>query len=171
MRGGFWVMAIFATGWAVAGLHAAGFPPIALAVPVLISLLILAAAHARPQPATQGTPQRGRTIARWSLVEGAAIAAAAMLLPRLHHRDALFPVVALIVGAHFLPLARALPVRLYYATGLGLMLIGLIGFALPAPMRPLAVGLGAAAMLWGTGLARLIAPAAPTATQAPTAPA
>jgi hypothetical protein len=97
-----------------------------------------------------------KLIARWSLVEGGAIALASNLLSRMHRTDCMFSAVAVIVGLHFFPLARGIPARQYYVTGGGLILVGLAGLLLPALERPITVGLSAAMILWGTAIYRLL---------------
>jgi energy-converting hydrogenase Eha subunit E len=59
------------------------------------------------------------------------------------------PVVAIIVGLHFLPLARWLPGPIYYLTGALLVVVGLAGAAVQEPtVRILTVCIGAAGVLW-----------------------
>jgi hypothetical protein len=72
--------------------------------------------------------------------------------------------VAVIVGLHFLPLARVFEVPLYYWTGV-LSVLGVLGCSLirDAGMRLLCAGLTMAAVFWLTSLllllqARLIGP-------------
>ena len=152
MRSGYWVVAMFATGWASAGLLGAGYPPVTIVLPVLISAALLIWAYATPSTAGALGSHTRRLLARWSLVEGLAIVVAVNLLHRTHQADATFSVVAMIVGLHFLPLARQIPVQLYYLTAAGLVLCGAAGMLLPAGQRPLAVGLGAAGVLWATAV-------------------
>jgi hypothetical protein len=90
-----------------------------------------------------------------SAIEGVAIFVVANLLVRTHHSDARFPAIAVIVGLHFLPLARGIPLRTYYTTGVVLIAIGAAGLALSDPARSLFVGLGCACVLWATGAYRL----------------
>jgi hypothetical protein len=155
MRSGYWVVAIFAAGWASAGLLAAGYPPVAILLPVLISAALLLWAYTTPSTGGELSSHTRRLLARWSLIEGLAIVVAINLLHRTHHPDATFSVVAAIVGLHFLPLARRIPVHLYYLTAAGLVLCGAAGMLLPAGERPLAIGLSAAGVLWATAVFRL----------------
>jgi uncharacterized membrane protein (UPF0136 family) len=155
MRSGYWVVAVFATGWASAGLLAAGYSPITCLLPALVSGAILLWAYRLPSTGGDNGIHTRKVLARWSLVEGLAIVLAVNLLHRTHHPDATFSVVAAIVGLHFLPLARSIPVRLYYLTAAGLVLTGAAGMLAPADERPLFVGLGAAAVLWATAVYRL----------------
>ncbi len=65
--------------------------------------------------------------------------------------------VALIVGLHFLPLARVFEVPLYYWTG-GLSVLGVLGCLLihAIGIRLLCVGLVMAAVLWSTAFLLLV---------------
>ncbi|QJU57331.1 hypothetical protein HL653_05600 [Sphingomonas sp. AP4-R1] len=155
MRSGYWVVAVFATGWASAGLIAVGYSPLTCLLPALISGAILLCAYSLPSTGGQLGSHTRKVLARWSLLEGLAIVLAVNLLHQTHHPDATFPIVAAIVGFHFLPLARGIPVRLYYLTAAGLVLIGATGMLVPTGERPFFVGLGAAAVLWATAVYRL----------------
>jgi hypothetical protein len=67
-------------------------------------------------------------------------------------------VIALIVGAHFVPLARGFPARVYYVTALALSIVGVIGLFIDAiPIRITAVSAGSSAILWLTALSALVA--------------
>lgn len=155
MRSGYWVVAVFATGWASAGLLAVGYSPLTCLLPALISSTILLRAYSLPSTGGELGSHTRKVLARWSLVEGLAIVLAVNLLHRTHHPDAAFSVVAAIVGVHFLPLARSIPERLYFLTAAGLVLIGATGMLVPTDERPLFVGIGAAAVLWATAVYRL----------------
>jgi hypothetical protein len=155
MRSGYWVVAIFATGWASAGLLVAGYPPVTVLLPILISAALLLGAYTTPATGGELSSHTRKLLARWSLIEGVAIVVAVNLLRRTHHSDATFSMVAAIVGLHFLPLARKIPVTLYYMTGAGLVLCGAAGMFLAAGERPLAVGLGTAGVLWATAVSLL----------------
>ena len=74
------------------------------------------------------------------------------VLANIGRRDFTAPAVAMIVGLHFLPLARWLPARWYYATSALLVAIGVTGFGVAdAGQRLLFVSVGAACVLWLTG--------------------
>src|SRR4029079_14567844 len=68
----------------------------------------------------------------------------------------MLPAAAIIVGLHFFPLARGIPARLYFATGGGLLLAGIVGLVLPPNERAAIVGFGAALVLWATALAIVV---------------
>ncbi|MGN6376550.1 MAG: hypothetical protein ACTHMG_13500 [Sphingomonas sp.] len=156
MRSGYWIVAIFAAGWGCGGLSAAGFPPGALALPVAVSAALLLWAYTIPATARDIGRQARKLILRWSLIEVAGIVAASSLIHGPERTGELFAAVAMIVGLHFLPLARGIPVRIYYLTGAALIALGAGAMLLPASERPLAVGAGAAAILWATAVFRLL---------------
>ncbi|MDQ2993193.1 MAG: hypothetical protein M3R30_10305 [Candidatus Eremiobacteraeota bacterium] len=125
-------------------------------VPVAISVLLFlicsrAASNAPPRSAAER-----RTISRavaWATgAEGLAIVASVNVLVNVHLPDEIVPVIAVIVGLHFLYLAAKMPAQTYYVTGGLLVLAGLAGSALPMPERLQAVCASAAIVLWGTSL-------------------
>lgn len=95
-------------------------------------------------------------------LEGLLIAFAAIICVSTNHLHLFVPIMALIVGAHFFPLAYLFQVRLYYITGTLLCLLATI-VMLNFPMKIIigdhqimawwvSVGFGSALILWGTGL-------------------
>ena len=74
----------------------------------------------------------------------------ANLLVRSPYRDWLMPAVALVVGLHFLPLAKAAQLPLYLVTGAAITVVAIISALFKEPIRTLMVGLGAASSLWIT---------------------
>jgi hypothetical protein len=153
MRIALLVLATFAAAWASAGLLVSGRTPGAIFLPVALSLVLLACGWRD----TGIVPSRGRHVGKlvglWSTLEGVAILATSIVLQNLKRDDLMFPCVAIIVGLHFFPLARGIPVRLYHATGAGLLVAGVAGLLLPPAERPMVVGLSAALILWATSLA------------------
>ncbi len=154
-------MAGFAAAWWVAGI-ALGHEPLGLAAigPAISAVFILAAARGLPKAELDAgeRKRRGRTVAWIGAVEGAAIAVAIRLLPGLGLADLVFPAVAMIVGLHFVPLARLLPMRIYYLSAVLLVLVAVAGLFAPPADRPFVVGAAAAITLWLTCLVRLVKP-------------
>jgi hypothetical protein len=155
----FIILGFFAAIWWVGGVQF-GHAPIGLAVvgPVIsILLIVVARGRLKGQPARPPADKKriGRVVALASSGEGVAMAVAGNVLLNLHALEYLFPVMAVIVGLHFLPLAKWIPAPMYYVASLLLVLIGLGGLALHGDHRPLAVGLMSAMVLWGAGLAVL----------------
>ncbi len=150
MHGGIWVLNIFAAVWAAAAILVSHQPGWLVAFPIALSAALLVWASRQQFPARDPAIEAriGRVVSIWSAVEGVAMFLAANILINLHLSGLLMPVFAVIVGLHFLPLARGFPAPLYYATGAALILAGLAAMMLPEPIRPLATGLAAAIILW-----------------------
>ncbi|HEY8602096.1 MAG TPA: hypothetical protein VIL85_26965, partial [Thermomicrobiales bacterium] len=105
------------------------------------------------------------TTGRWFVIvfaaEGIAIGLASYLCNVNNRFDLFFPIMSIIVGLHFLPLARLFDVSFYYAVGAFLCHQGIVAILfVPGTTtlagremlgRSLLVGFGAAVILWGTG--------------------
>lgn len=90
-------------------------------------------------------------------LEAAAIAAAVLILNAVHQPQAIVLTVAIIVGLHFLPLARLFRVTLYYVTGVLGCLIGIVGFRIgDQPSRSTFVGVSFGLLLWITSVILLL---------------
>jgi hypothetical protein len=167
------IMAFFATVWWIVGLRAAGHGPALLyGVPVIVAALgsvIWYVTH-RPRAAPNAgdaveEARRGRLVGWASAGEGIVIFLAANVLVNTGHRDAIAPAVALIVGAHFLPLARGLPAPAYYVTAGALAALGAFGLTVAnLSTRLTLVSAGAAAVLWLTALSALVEAGRPRST-------
>ena len=159
------IMGFFATVWWVVGLWAAGHGPALLyPVPLVVAAALGSAAWyvvrhggAAPNEADMAEEaRRGRLVGWASAAEGLAIFVAANVLGNSGHRDAIAPVIALIVGAHFIPLARGLPAPAYYATAVALAALGLAGLGVTdLSTRLTLVSAGAAGVLWLTSASAL----------------
>jgi hypothetical protein len=150
------IMGVFAAVWWVAGVRASGYgsPLIYAVAPVVTGLIIVAALRGRERSAQEPPEEharRDRLVGIASAAEGVAILVAVNVLVNLGLNDYVAPVIAIIVGLHFVPLARLLPARLYYATAALLVALGVCGFAMRRPdLRLLVVSVGAACVLWLT---------------------
>lgn len=150
------ILGIFAVVWWIAGMRTAGHgPPVVWLIPILASLALAAAVRrvrgATPAVDDADEARRNRLVMIWSAAEGVAIFIAINVLVNVGHRDAFVPVVALIVGAHFIPLARGLPAPAYYVTAAALIALGLVGLAMPGRAERITlVSAGAAVVLWIT---------------------
>jgi hypothetical protein len=94
---------------------------------------------------------RNINLAQWGV-----IAIGVSVLLKLGRQDLITPVIAAIVGAHFFALAHLFRVRIYYLTGMGLILLGcsyplFTHFTHPES----SVAIGAGAILWATTIALL----------------
>jgi hypothetical protein len=146
-------MSSFAAIWWLVGAAATGrgSPSPYLVGLAMSALLILLgwrlSGHAPTAPGLRR--HRGRVVGIASGVEAVTIVIAGNVLTKTGRQDLIAPVVAIIVGVHFLPLARWLLAPIYYATGALLVVVGLAGTAIQeAPARTLAVCAGAASALW-----------------------
>ena len=150
--------------WWIVGLRAAGHgSPLTDALGALtLGLLVLAAWRRMPEE----NPERRRERARRGNIIGIVTGVQAVLvLLALHvlrladRTDLLAPLVALIVGLHFLAFARLFPAWMYDLTSALLLGLGALGFLLADDgVRLLAVSLGSAGILWATCVAVLVWP-------------
>jgi len=147
------VMSTFAAIWWVVGTAMAGRGSLLMYVVGLATSAVLIALGWHRAGQTTDAPDarrhRGRVVGIASAVEGVAILVAVNVLANTGRQDLIAPVVAIIVGLHFLPLARFLPAPIYYLTGALLVVVGLAGTAVDDPTsRILTVCIGAATILW-----------------------
>jgi hypothetical protein len=159
------ILAFFATVWWIVGLRAAGHGPALLyLVPVLVAVALGSVfgglTHRRGASPSAADPaeeaRRGRLVGWASAAEGIVIFIASNVLVNIGHRDAIAPVIALVVGAHFVPLARGLPAPAYYLTAGALLCLGVIGLTIgDVPTRLTLVSAGAAGVLWLTAFSAL----------------
>jgi hypothetical protein len=91
-----------------------------------------------------------------SAFEGTAIGVGINILNNMGVADQYLPLIALIVGVHFLPFARYIPDWRYYLLSLSLMAIGIAGALVPSPdIRAWFVGLSSALVLWAASIVAL----------------
>ena len=112
--------------------------------------------------AIPGADTAGRWFGIIFAAEGIAIGIASYICNVTNRFDRFFPIMAIIVGLYFLPLARFFGVSFYYAVGLLLCLLGIIPlFVVLEPIaladrkmlgRSLLADFGSAVILWGTAL-------------------
>ena len=150
------IMGAFGAVWWIVGVAAYGRAAVPLSgVGLVIAATIIVTAwrlgrRARPQPPAEERRQ-GRLVGIASAVEGVLIFLAVNVFVNLKRPDLIAPAAAIIVGLHFLPLARWLPARLYYATAALLAAAGIGGLLVPdTRQRIAAISLAAAAVLWLT---------------------
>ena len=150
------IMSLFAAVWWAVGVRASGHGSVPMyVVPLLVTGAIVAVALSRRAGATPESPEerarQGRLVGMASGVEGLLILVAVNVLANIKKLDFAAPVIAIIVGLHFIPLARGLPARSHYVTSVVLVALGIAGFGVPdVRQRILAVSLGAACVLWLT---------------------
>jgi hypothetical protein len=188
---GVFFMAFFGTLWAgigIGGLQGWGglWLPIVVVL-VGISLLsggisLLLASRRLPNQVSEADARRGRRMGIWFGIifatEGVFIGVASGICSAINRFDLFFPIMALIVGVHFFPLAALFQVKTYYLVGVLLCLLAMITLlAVPESVKLggqqitaqwVVLGFGAALILWGVGLGlwllgkRLLALSEPT---------
>jgi len=141
----------FAAIWAwygVSPFSAAGWLiPVVIAPSLVIPLLAWLRPRAEDAEAAAGSGQSFFIVVA---LEGAATFLAVNLAANLGHPQLEMPAVALVVGLHFLPLARIFRRPAYVATGLALCGLAAASAFIDGPERVALLGLGAAATLWLT---------------------
>jgi len=168
-------MAFFGTLWAGIGIRGMqGFEfPVLITLSLLIGVVLFICAIALIKNSRQLTNEvikkdgnRWRKKNRWFGIifslEGLLIAIADFICVSTNHLNLFVPVMALIVGAHFFPLASLFQVPIYYITGTLLCLLATI-IMLTFPVKIIisdhqimawwvSLGFGSALILWGTGV-------------------
>ena len=121
------IMGVFGAVWWIIGVTAYGRAAVPLyGVGLVIAAAIIVTAWWRRSRSRSPSPEeerrQGRLVGIASAVEGVLIFLAVNVLVNVKRPDLIAPAAAIIVGLHFLPLARWLPARLYYATATRLTL-------------------------------------------------
>jgi hypothetical protein len=152
------ILSAFAALWCILGFAGGGIAPTFYWVPLILSALLIVMAVRLPRDAASGGSEGrriGRLVGIASGIEGLLIFLAVIILANVNASDLAIAVIAIIVGTHFLPLARWLPAPSYNATALLLIALGAIGLWLPPAHRDIVVGVGAACILWATAIIAL----------------
>lgn len=156
MRFGYYILNVFASLWAIGGMAAAGEPLWTWIAPPLISVAIILSGTRIIGRLPRRYPAEGKRIGRLigicSGIEGIAITIANIVLSDLHAAPIILPVITIIVGLHFFPLAWSIPVKAYYTTGAVITLIGAAAVIMPSPTMRLVVAFGTASAPWVTAL-------------------
>lgn len=153
----------FGLVWFMTGLAAVrvGLPALGAAAVVYVAVAAVAALlvrghreeHAEPSELPTGWRRRFNRI---GALQGVAIGIAVALLIVGDVPHLIPPVVGLIVGVHFFPLASTFDLVIYRAAGLGICGVSAVGFFLSSTEQVRAgsavVGLGAGLILWLTAL-------------------
>jgi hypothetical protein len=142
--------------WWLAGLAFAGALSLTTALPGLAAATLLVAVARRITNGPIDDAERRRTgklIAYASAAEGVAIFVSNNVLLNFGLASYILCGMAVIVGLHFLPLARGLRLPVYYLTAAVLTALGLVACFMHDPsQRNLVVGLGSASTLWISGV-------------------
>ena len=108
-----------------------------------------------PKPAVAAQPiaadrETGREFQIVLALEWIPILVAVIIFNRIRRPDFILPTIALIVGLHFIPLARVFGVSLYYASGVAIVVVAIAGFVSKPPARQAIACIGSGGVLWGT---------------------
>ncbi|HET6698323.1 MAG TPA: hypothetical protein VFG88_04485 [Nocardioidaceae bacterium] len=152
------LMGLFAFVWAnVAGGGSAQLPLFVAALAITVATFLLAL-----RPRGEGSrlldadwQQRYNRI---GLIQFGAIAVVVVASIALDAAQLIAPLVCVVVGVHFLPLATLFVQPLFRWSGIALVVVGAVGVALAlgesgGEAARLVVGLGAAVVLWATSVA------------------
>ena len=150
--GGLWVV------FAILSQHSS--EPILCLVPIGIAGLLIrrsiSVAQTRRQLAPEERRRRKKIVVFATAFEGVAIFLGANILGNMAIADQYLPLLALIVGLHFLPFARYIPDWRYYPISMALISIGIAGAFVPSPdVRAWFVGLSSAIVLWTASIVAL----------------
>jgi len=157
------ILSFFALVWLSAGLATGGqwAPLPMLAAAGISASLVWSALRADRLHQTPALPaaerKRINRLVTWaSAAEGIAIFVTVNVLINLGLAAYQLCAVAIIVGLHFIPLSRIPRAGLYNVTAACMVALGLLGCVLPAAVRPLVVGVGAACICWLTAASALV---------------
>ncbi|MEZ0066200.1 hypothetical protein ABIA32_002210 [Streptacidiphilus sp. MAP12-20] len=158
--------ALFGYGWWLMGSSSWHLMSVTVPLGGLIALALMLAAR-RVLPASAGGPpplEQRRAFGRINAIQWILIAAIATICGAFGVPTLIAPLVAVVVGAHFLPLATAFAEPRLRVPGALLIAVGLAGvllWALGASHGTVftTAGVGSAAVLWSTALWRLTAAA------------
>ena len=107
-------------------------------------------------PPTAAARETGRQFQIVLALEWIPILAAVIIFRRMKRPDFILPTIALIVGLHFIPLARVFGVPLYYASGTAIVLVAIAGFFAKPPARQAIACIGSGVVLWITAALLLV---------------
>jgi Family of unknown function (DUF7010) len=111
-------------------------------------------------PSQVSAPSHGRVAREFEIVlalEWIPIFGAAFVLSRRRRPELILPVIALIVGLHFFPLARIFGATLYYFTGAAIVITSLTAIAARDPLpKQVTASFGCGLVLWTTAALLLV---------------
>jgi len=159
------IVGAFGAAWLAMGMTSAGVPvgvALAVVVPVFLLIACLGSAVRRRLPKLAGAEsperkQRMRAFAVVNVVQWFAIFGTVNLLRNLHLDASVVPAIVLIVGAHFIPLARIFQAPQHLKTGVAMMLCAATAIVLPISVRDTVECLSAGLILWVSGAGALYA--------------
>ncbi len=150
------VLSFFAVIWWIAGLqHSDWSPIVTIGIPITVLAFLFITGNKRSKITLERSKQENRRIRRIvgmaSGIEVILIIIAINILMKVGKTELILPIIAIIVGLHFFPLAYWKPQKLYYYTGLVLTGTGTVGiFISEADLRLKIVCIVSALTLWIT---------------------
>jgi hypothetical protein len=159
MKIGIAILSVMTGIWAGWSVHASHLGQWAYVGAVIIALVpIVLMVKRRLGVRTKDEARRiGRLVGLASFAEVVAIVIGIQVLAHAGRPDFIVSLIAVVVGLHFLPLARWIPMPKYYVSGLALVIAACIGVVIPADHRVLFVASTASAILWLTALSIVLA--------------
>jgi len=112
---------------------------------------------ASPASGAMGWRRNGGAFRRVLKAEAIGCGLVVLLCAATFRFDLLAAGIALVVGLHFLPLARLFQLPVYYGTGIAIMAVAVFGVVhFAGPAATVAVGLGTGTILWITAICLLL---------------
>ncbi|MGA9717404.1 MAG: hypothetical protein WBQ79_03915 [Acidobacteriaceae bacterium] len=150
------IVGFFGAAWLMLGMMGAGVSwqtGLAAVLPVFILIGFLGALVRRrlPKTAEVETPEKKHAMLVFvivNVVQWVGIFGVANLLANLHLKAWIVPAIVLIVGAHFLPLARIFQAPQHVKTGIAMMLCAAAAVVLPISIRDTVECVTAGLILW-----------------------
>ena len=146
----------FGAAWVAMGMASAGVPMqvgLALVLPVFMLITFLGSAVRRRLPKFAGpeSPKKKQMMRAFYMVniaEWVAIFGVVNLLRNLHQDVWVIPSIVMIVGAHFIPLARIFQAPQHLKTGIAMIVCAALAIVLPVSVRDTVECLSAGLVLW-----------------------
>ena len=157
------IAGFFGGAWLTLGMASAGVPwgvAVMAVLPVFAVIAFLGAAVRRRLPNIDEaeTPEKKQMMRAFGMVNVAqwlAIFGVANVLANLQLNAWIVPAIVLIVGAHFIPLARIFQAPQHLKTGIAMMLCAAIAVVLPTSIRDTVECVSAGVILWISAAAAL----------------
>lgn len=154
------IFSVFGGLWVVLAILSQHVSAALCLIPIGIAALLVvwsaSVARTRTPLAADESKRRNKIVMYATAFEGVAFFVGANILGNVGVVDQYFPLLALIVGLHFLPFARYIPDWRYYPISFTLIAIGIAGAVFPMPdVRTWFVCLGSALVLWTASIIAL----------------
>ena len=143
-------------GWSLYAGHTGHWAYVGGLIVALIPMLLMMRRCFAPRT-TEEARRMGRLVGLASFVEVVAIVVGVQILAHAGRSDLIVCLIAAVVGLHFFPLARWMPMPKYYLSGLALLAAACVGVVIPAEYRVVFVAGAASVVLWLTALNLVLA--------------